>query len=212
MTPILSDTFAPPKTTPYGRSGFCVSFFNTSTSAATKVPATCGKSLGRSKTEACLRWTAPKPSPTYTSANCANSLAKALRSDSSFEVSAAEKRIFSSKRTSPLFKELAWAVTSEPITAPANLTSLPRSSAKRTATGASDNSGFASPFGLPKCAAITKLAPFAIKVLIVGSEARMRPSSVILPSFNGTFRSQRRNTRLPATSKLCSELVAEFPI
>ena len=120
--------------------------------------------------------------------------------------------MFSSKRTSPGFSACALAVTSAPVTAPANLTSLPSSSAKRTATGASDNSGFASPFGRPRCAAITRLAPLAIKVLIVGSEARMRPSSVILPSFNGTFRSQRRKTRLPATSKLCSVLVGEFPI
>ncbi|NDF89566.1 MAG: phosphoglycerate kinase, partial [Actinobacteria bacterium] len=35
-----------------------------STSAATNVPATWGNSFGRSKTDACFRCTAPKPSPT----------------------------------------------------------------------------------------------------------------------------------------------------
>ena len=37
-------------------------------------------------------------------------------------------------------------------------------------------------------------------------------SIVIAPSFNGTFKSQRRNTRLPATSKFCSVFVAELDI
>ena len=201
ITPILSETFAPPSTTPYGRSGFWVNFFNTSTSAATSVPATCGSNLGRSKTDACLRWTAPKPSPTYASASAANSLARTWRSASSLEVSAAEKRIFSSNKISPALSAVALEVTSLPVTAPANCTGAPSSSDKRFATGASESSGLASPFGRPRCAAITMLAPFARRVLIVGSEARMRPSSVISPFFNGTLRSQRRNTRLPATSK-----------
>ena len=55
ITPILSETFAPPKTTPYGRDGFLVNFSSTSTSAATKSPAAWGNIFANSYTDACLR-------------------------------------------------------------------------------------------------------------------------------------------------------------
>ena len=38
----------------------------------------------------------------------------------------------------------------------------------------------------------------------------MRPSSVIAPLLKGTFKSHRRNTRLPATSSEASELITAF--
>ena len=43
-------------------------------------------------------------------------------------------------------------------------------------------------------------APAARSRLIVGIEARMRESSVTLPSASGTLKSTRTKTRLPATS------------
>ena len=36
---------------------------------------------------------------------------------------------------------------------------------------------------------------------MVGNEARIRASEVTLPSFTGTFKSERMKTRLPAKSK-----------
>jgi len=44
------------------------------------------------------------------------------------------------------------ALAESPITSLANLTSLPSSSPNLIAIGARDNSGFRSPFGLPRCA------------------------------------------------------------
>jgi len=54
--------------------------------------------------------------------------------------------------------------------------------------------------GRPRWETTTTRAPELIRALSVGREARMRPSSVIFPSFNGTFRSQRTSTRLPLRS------------
>src|SRR5690606_5096472 len=42
-------------------------------------------------------------------------------------------------------------------------------------------------------------APSLMRALRVGNEARTRPSSVMTPSFRGTFRSQRTMTRLPSS-------------
>jgi hypothetical protein len=50
MTPSLSDTFEPPSTTVYGRSGVSVSLWRTFSSAEMSVPAALGRSFGRSKT------------------------------------------------------------------------------------------------------------------------------------------------------------------
>ena len=48
ITPILSDTFAPPNTTPYGLSGFELNFSRTLTSLEIRLPAQCGNSLASS--------------------------------------------------------------------------------------------------------------------------------------------------------------------
>ena len=45
------------------------------------------------------------------------------------------------------------------------------------------------------------LAPCSVRYSIVGSEARMRVSSVILPPSRGTLKSTRTRTRLPLTSR-----------
>ena len=68
MTPSLSETFEPPRTTVYGRSGDSVSRSSTSSSAAISRPAALGRSSSSSETLACLRCTTPKPSETTASA------------------------------------------------------------------------------------------------------------------------------------------------
>ena len=118
--------------------------------------------------------------------------------------------MFSSKSTSPALSDSAAVVTAGPVTSPVNLTSRPSSSDKRCATGANESSGFASPFGRPKWAAITSAAPFSSNNSIVGSEALMRPSSLMIPSFKGTLRSQRRKTRFPARSIVERSGITEF--
>src|SRR5882672_11157418 len=90
----------------------------------------------------------------------------------------------------------------------AKATGLPRSSASRSATGRSDGppsarSAKSSPFGRPRWAMTMTRAPRSASFLITGSEARMRPSSVIspLPDLSrGTLRSDRTSTRRPLTS------------
>ena len=70
---------------------------------------------------------------------------------------------------------------------------------KRFATGASESSFFTSPFGRPKWAQMTIPQPAESSELIVGSEAFIRPSSVIRSPSSGTFKSHLRKTRFPAT-------------
>ena len=68
----------------------------TSISAATSRPAYDGRRLAMSKTLACLRWTTPNPSLTKTSQSAAYSSASSARSASSLLVSRASNRTFSS--------------------------------------------------------------------------------------------------------------------
>ena len=68
-------------------------------SAITRSPAACGSSPGTSYTLACLRCSAPNPSPTYASASPASLPANPPRSASSLLVSAGSKRTFSSSAT-----------------------------------------------------------------------------------------------------------------
>ena len=53
--------------------------------------------------------------------------------------------------------------------------------------------------GAAQVGAHDDLAPGPASPAIVGTLARMRPSSVMTPSSSGTFRSARTSTRLPAT-------------
>ena len=89
-------------------------------------------------------------------------------------------------------------------------TVCPSSSCNLLATGANDKSELNSPLGLPKCAPITSDAPRSSRYFMVGSDARIRPSSVMTPFLIGTFKSQRRKTRLPATSSEASEFITAF--
>ncbi len=138
MTASLSDGLAPPSTTTYGRAGSVVSWRSTPISAMTRSPAACGSSPGTSYTLACLRCSAPNPSPTYSVASPASRAASPARSASSLLVSAGSKRTFSSSATWPSASPAAVAAADSPATSVANATGWPSSSPSRAATGRSD--------------------------------------------------------------------------
>src|SRR5437764_7977718 len=80
-------------------------------------------------------------------------------------------------------------------------TGLPRSSLKRCAAGARLYFLFTSPFGRPRCDMRMTAAPLSNKYCMVGSDARMRLSSVICRSAStGALKSTRTSTRFPAAS------------
>ena len=209
ITASLSDGFLPPSTTTKGRAGSVVSWRSTATSSRTRSPAACGSSPGRSYTEACLRCTAPNPSPTYSSPKRASRAANAPRSASSLLVSAGSKRTFSKTATSSSPRLNAVSSAEGPATSVANETGRPSSSPSRAATGRSDGppaarSSKVAPLGRPRCARTITRAPRSDSLLITGRLARIRPSSVISPvpvRSSGTFRSDRSSTRRPMTSR-----------
>src|SRR5207237_1550292 len=81
----------------------------------------------------------------------------------------------------------------------------PSARPRYSATGASESSGRRWPFGRPKCEAMTGWPPCSRTNRIVGSVASMRVVSPIRLSASGTFRSARRKTRFPATSRSATE-------
>ena len=125
---------------------------------------------------------------------------ESARSASSLLVSPALNRTFSSSATSPSCRRgdgrlrsarppCRWR-TRPP--GPAAPRAVPRRDAASTSSGA--------PFGRPRCAVTTTLAPASESSRIVGTLARIRPSSVIRLPSSGTLRSDRTSTRLPCTS------------
>src|SRR5690606_6247222 len=71
------------------------------------------------------------------------------------------------------------------------------------------------PLGRPRCAVTTTLAPASASALRVGTDAMIRPGSVMLrSSSSGTFRSERTNTPRPETPsarRSSSVLMATVP-
>ena len=92
------------------------------------------------------------------------------------------------------FKFLAFSARSGAMSE--KITSTPDNSCNLAAIGRSESSGLRSPLGLPRWAIITIEQLASSNFLIVDSEATIRPSSVMTPFFNGTFRSQRSKTFL----------------
>jgi len=76
-----------------------------------------------------------------------------------------------------------------PTVSVANATGLPRSSPRRAATGAREYAGSGAPLGRPRWAVTTTRAPASASSRMVGTLARIRPSSVIVVPASGTFRS-----------------------
>src|SRR5450631_248268 len=171
---------------------------STSTSAWTSPPTALGIRCATSYTLACLRCTTPKPSLTKTSASEASSSANAPRSASSLDVSPALNRRFSSSATCPSPSAATTERAEGPTVSVAKATGTPSSSWSRRATGASEYLASGTPLGLPRWAHTTTRAPASLRALMVGTEARTRPSSVMAPwPSSGTFRSLRTRTRLP---------------
>src|SRR5215216_1423172 len=102
--------------------------------------------------------------------------------------------------TSPGLSPFAIFSTSGPTGAGAILTGIPNREDKTSAAGRRLNSGSGPPFGLPRWLIRINDAPWFSTYLIVGNEARMRLSSVTLPSCIGTLKSTRIRTRLPLIS------------
>src|SRR5680860_735874 len=211
ITPSLSDTLAPPSTTTNGRSGDSVRRLSTSISAWTSPPMACGSRCATSYTLACLRCTTPNPSLTKTSAREASSSAKAPRTASSLDVSPTLNRRFSSSATCPSASPATVDRADSPTVSVAKATGAPRSSWSRWATGAREYLASGAPLGLPRWAHTTTRAPASLRALMVGNEARTRPSSVMVVSAScGTFRSQRTKTRLPRRSPAAIRSSAVF--
>lgn len=102
--------------------------------------------------------------------------------------------------TSPSAILATSAATPSPMQSGAITTGLPSSSDMRTAHGARLNLSSGPSLGRPRCEERSTLAPLSIRYLIVGTDARMRVSSVIVLPSSGTLRSQRTSTRLPLSS------------
>ena len=87
-----------------------------------------------------------------------------------------------------------------PTTSVASATGWPSSSASRSATGLSEYLSSGAPLGRPRWAVTTTRAPAASSAWSVGRAARTRPSSVMVVPSSGTLKSERTSTRLPRRS------------
>ena len=197
ITPILSETFAPPNIATNGLSGLFIASPKHSNSFSIKNPETAGKNFATPAVEACALCAAPNASFTYTSAKLANSFAN----PSSLSVSSLWNLTFSNNITSPDFKLAAFVLASSPITSSAIITSLPNILDNSFATGFKENSGLNSPFGLPKCEQRIIAQSFSNKYFIVGIAAIILVVSVIFFSSSiGTLKSHLTNTFFPFKS------------
>src|SRR5271165_6320242 len=158
-------------------------------------------------TEACARCADPNASQTNIPSHNA---AKCFENCSPFFSSSGWNRTFSSTSTSPSFSALLFDSASGPTQSAANATDFPSNSSSFFAAGFKEYFGSGPPLGLPRCDASTKRPPFSIASFNVGSVSRIRVSSVTTPSFSGTLKSTRINTRLPFNSK--SRIVNLFMI
>src|SRR5450631_3336743 len=133
-----------------------------------------------------------------TSASEASSSAKAPRTASSLDVSPGLNRRFSSSATCPSSSDAVTSRADSPTVSPAKATGAPSSSWSRRASGARVYLASGAPLGRPRWAHTITRAPASERALIVGTEARTRPSSVMVPAASrGTFRSLRTRTRFP---------------
>ena len=97
ITPILSDTLAPPRIDTNGCSGASSALPITSISFSIRKPTAEGRILATPTLDACALWLVPKASFTYRSARDASFLANS----GSFLVSPATYLVFSIRQTSP---------------------------------------------------------------------------------------------------------------
>ena len=135
--------------------------------------------------DACARWALPKAS--FTKMVAPESAMSRAAKPGSLASSSLWKRTFSSISACPLARAADACCTSGPMQSVAIATAWPSSSPRRAATGFKLSSG-AGPFlGRPRCEARTRRAPPCRKRERVGSDARMRVSSVMTPFSMGTL-------------------------
>src|SRR5262245_19956200 len=127
--------------------------------------------------------------------------ASAFAKSGSFFSSSAWKRRFSSRIASPGRIRFTASSVPMPRASPVTGTFRRRSWLRRWPTGRSRRPSWTLPSGRPRWLARMTLAPSLRSVTIVGRAARIRESSVTLPSASGTLKSTRTKTRLPAASK-----------
>ena len=210
MTPSLSETFEPPSTTTYGRSGSSVSrsqhldLGGDQAARGVRQPR-----RRRRRREACLRCTTPKPSATNTSASAASWSANAPRSASSLLVSpGVEAEVLQQRRPRrrPGPSTAAWRRVADRVGGEGDRRAEQLAEA-RGDRGQASTSGPGAPLGRPRWAQTTTRAPASAQRLDASAAtARIRPSSVIVPSpSSGTFRSARTSTRLPAGHPAASD-------
>ena len=147
ITSILSETFFPPIIATNGLFGFSNASPKNFNSFSIKNPDTAGKYAAIPAVVAWALCAVPKASFTYTSAKLASSFANS----GSFCSSLLSNLTFSKRITSPSCISDVNFCALGPTISSANLTSFPNNLDNSLATGASENSGLTSPFGLPKC-------------------------------------------------------------
>ena len=200
MTPSLSETLEPPSTTTYGRSGSSVSRRSTSTSAAP----------GRPRVRQPLRHVVHAGVLAVHGAEAVADVRVGERGELVGERAALGVVLAGLARVEAEVlqqRDLAVAeATPRCGRAPRRRcrwrTRRRRRAARRAAwrPGPASSAGSGAPLGRPRCAATTTRAPASSRVRIVGTLARIRPSSVIRSPSSGTLRSERTSTRLPRRS------------
>ena len=118
--------------------------------------------------------------------------------------SAAWKRRFSRRRSSPGASLAAAAATASPLHSLTLATALHSSSESRAAIGAVESLSTRFPLGLPTWEQTTTLAPASVSSRSVGSDSLIRVSSEMAtgpsPLANGVFRSERTRHVTPLRS------------
>ena len=162
MTPSLSDTLEPPRTTTYGRAGSSVALRSDAISPRGPAcrPRAGGPARRRTPTPACGARRRSRRE-TKTSASSASSPASSARSASTLDVSRGSNRMFSSSAIWPSWSAATVSFAESPTTSVARATGWPRSSESRSATGLSEYLSSGAPLGRPRCAITTTRAPAA---------------------------------------------------
>src|SRR5699024_9358312 len=170
ITPILSETLAPPKIATKGRSGLFTTPPINLISLSIKNPDAVSTLDAMPTLDACSRCAVPNASLINTSPKEDQYLPNSGSFLDSFLPSTSSKRVFSNNNTPPSDKSLIAFSSFSPRVSGTNVTFSFNNSLKRSATGLSDNSFLSSSvFTLPKCENKITLPPCSAIYFIVGS-------------------------------------------
>ena len=209
MTPSLSETFEPPSTTTYGRSGSTVSRRSTSISVGHQAAHRVRQPL-RDVVHAGLLAVHDAEAVGDEGVGERGELVgeRAALGVVLAGLARVEPDVLQQRRPRRPARPSTVARALSPTVSVANATSLPSSSPSRAATGAREYAGVRRALGPAEVRDHDAPGrPRRRARWIVGTLARIRPSSVIVVPSSGTFRSERTRTRLPATSPSVVEYV-----